>query len=54
VKYTISTLTGNKRIEVEKDESRFSLPIEELGSGVYYLQAKQGVVRSAVMFTVVR
>ncbi len=54
VNYTILSVTGEKVYDVEQSESRFTLSVDGLPSGVYSLVARQGVVRSAVVFTVVR
>lgn len=54
IHYTISTLTGEKLSEFEKDESRFSIPLGAMANGVYYLIARQGVMRSAKLFTVIQ
>ncbi len=54
VHYTITSLTGSALLEFERIESRFTIPTDDLGSGVYYVVARQGVVRSAAMMSVVR
>ena len=54
VNYIILSVTGEKLLDVEQSETRFSLSVDGLPSGVYSLIARQGVVRSAVVFTVVR
>lgn len=54
VHYTITSLTGSALLEFERAESRFTIPTDDLASGVYYVVARQGVVRSAAMMSVVR
>jgi len=54
IHYTISTFTGEVLSEFEKDESRFTIPIETMSNGVYYLIARQGLVRTATKFTVIQ
>jgi len=52
IHYTISTFTGEVLSEFEKDESRFSIPLDAMANGVYSLIARQGLVRSVTLFTV--
>ncbi|MBK9249006.1 MAG: hypothetical protein IPM69_13050 [Ignavibacteria bacterium] len=52
IKYTITTLTGEKLMEFENEEPQISLPLVTLGNGVYCLAAQQGLARSATLFTV--
>jgi photosystem II stability/assembly factor-like uncharacterized protein len=54
IHYTIATITGETLMEFEQSEPRFSIPIETIGSGVYYVVARQGTLRSAVLFTVIQ
>ena len=54
VNYTILSVTGEKVYDVEQSETRFTLSVDGLPSGVYSLVARQGLVRSAGVFTVVR
>ncbi len=54
VKYTILSVTGETVYEGEIAEPRLSLPVDALPTGVYSLVARQGMVRTSVVFTVVR
>ena len=54
VRYTISTLTGNKLMEFEKNETTFSITSESLANGVYYVIATQGTNRATSVLTVLR
>ncbi len=54
VNYTILSVTGEKLLDVEQSETRFTLSVDGLPSGVYSLVARQGVMRSSGVFTVVR
>lgn len=52
VTYSITTLTGEKLAEYEQNAAKFIIPINGLGSGVYFLTAVQGINRAAAMVTV--
>lgn len=54
VNYTILSVTGEKVYEGEIAEPRLSLPVDTFPTGVYSLVARQGMVRTSVVFTVVR
>jgi len=54
VNYTILSVTGEKLLDVEQSETRFTLSVDGLPSGVYSLVARQGVQRVSGVFTVVR
>ena len=54
VDYTIYSVTGEKVYEGGHPEPRLSLPVDALPTGVYSLVARQGMVRTSVVFTVVR
>ncbi len=53
IQYTLSTLIGGKVMEFDSSESRFTLPLTGIASGVYSLTAESGVMRTAVIITVV-
>ncbi len=53
VTYSITTLTGVKRMQFEQQATQFTIPVNGFPSGVYYVTAEQGTSRAAVMVTVV-
>lgn len=53
VHYTLSTIIGGKVMEFDTSESKFTLPITGIASGVYSLTAESGVMRTAIIITVV-
>jgi photosystem II stability/assembly factor-like uncharacterized protein len=54
VEYAIYSVTGEKVVEGGHPEPRLSLPVDALPTGVYSLVARQGMVRTSVVFSVVR
>ncbi len=53
VKYTFTTLSGAKFTEFEQSQQHFTVSLEGLAAGVYYLTAEQGSHIASVMVTVV-
>ena len=53
VHYTLSTLIGGKVMEFDNSEPKFTVSLEGISNGVYFLAAESGGNRAAVMVTVV-
>ena len=54
VQYIISDLTGRKIREFENAEQKFTIPLDGLSNGVYYLTIQQRRVRAMKMITVLQ
>ncbi|MBK9246620.1 MAG: hypothetical protein IPM69_00530 [Ignavibacteria bacterium] len=54
IHYSVTSLTGEILMEFERKESRFSISTDTLSNGIYYIIARQGLIRTSTLCTIMK